>query len=192
MIISFSGYPGAGKDECCKILAALETPFKHISFAEPMRRALYNLNPIVGSEDYLTYQYVIDRHGYDSAKRRYPEIRRLMQKLGTEAGRDIHGPYCWVRIARKEVEKALTEGMSVCVSDTRFPNEFNYLKSVGAKFIKIVNPESESNHNHASESFYDRFVFDAEIQNKKSDGIAALKEKLLNTISSFDQAMVTA
>ena len=83
MIIGLSGYARSGKDTVAELLG-LNYGFKRISFALPMRDALYRLNPIVkGSivgEELRLAEYV-DHFGWEDAKA-LPEVRRLLQVFG--------------------------------------------------------------------------------------------------------------
>ena len=128
MIIGLSGYARSGKDTVAELLG-LNYGFKRISFALPMRDALYRLNPIVkGSivgEELRLAEYV-DHFGWEDAKA-LPEVRRLLQVFGTEVGREMFGKTFWIDQAFKRAE----EYQRVVIADVRFPNEADTVKIKG-------------------------------------------------------------
>jgi hypothetical protein len=97
--------------------------------------------------------------GWDSAKRD-PEVRRLLQRMGTEAGRNIHGEDCWIRIAKRKVDEAPG---NVVITDVRFANEAQAIRSWGGKVIRIERPNVGPVNGHASEAL--AFEPDAVIEN---------------------------
>ena len=93
MIIGLSGYAQSGKDTVAELLC-LNYGFKRISFALPMRDAIYTLNPYIindglGDGNWRVADEV-DEHGWDIAKQ-HPEVRRLMQVFGTDVGSNMFG-----------------------------------------------------------------------------------------------------
>ena len=61
--------------------------------------------------------------------------RNAMQTLGTEWGRGLIAPQIWVNIWGQRVLSSFNS----CVSDdTRFLNEWEYGKSIGAKTIRVT------------------------------------------------------
>lgn len=133
-IIGLTGYARSGKDEAAKALN-----WTRVAFADAVRDALLALDPIV---DCINTEYCDDRlvrlssevnRGWTSAKKD-PEVRRLLQRLGTEAGRNIHGADCWIKIAHRKVEAAPG---NVVITDVRFANEADAIRSWGGKVIRI-------------------------------------------------------
>lgn len=144
-IITLSGYAGSGKNTVSKILHE-KHGYVEMAFADKIRAALLKLNPVVTVEATASYGYpdifrtmslepylviktlqsIIDEHGWDKAKRKYPEIRRLMQVFGTEIGRELFGEDVWVRLLVEDLTKKTTEGQcNFVISDARFLNELN-------------------------------------------------------------------
>jgi dephospho-CoA kinase len=85
MIIGLSGYAQSGKDTVAELLC-LNYGFKRISFALPMRDAIYTLNPLVEGTNRIVD--LVDEYGWDVAKAN-PEVRRLLQVFGTDVGRKM-------------------------------------------------------------------------------------------------------
>ena len=183
-IIGLSGYARSGKDAAAKVLVE-EFGFTRVAFADKLREVLYALNPIV--ESYFWYpdppngldskpedgtgiflQEVIDSVGWDGYKEtRYgPEIRRLLQRLGTEAGRKTLWDSIWI-------DAALTgypDDAKIVVTDCRFPNEAQAIYDRGGKMWRIkrngVGPATSADGSvHSSETSLDDWSFDSFIVN---------------------------
>lgn len=166
MIIGVSGYARTGKDEIAKVLVE-EFDFERVAFADKLRECVYALNPIVahgktwGSPLYL--QPIIDVHGWDGVKstRWGPEVRRLLQRFGTEVGRNILGQNVWVD-ATLAVMDATT---NYVITDCRFQNEADSIVQHNGKMWRVERPGVGPVNDHISEIGLDRFQFDATINN---------------------------
>jgi hypothetical protein len=155
-IIALSGFARSGKDEAAKVLVE-EYGFTKVAFADKLREVLYALNPLVGIDgepfegglDYITVQMVIDRYGWDGYKETEhgKEIRRLLQRLGTEAGRQTLWDSIWIDAALT----GLPEDAKVVVSDARFYNEFDAVRERGGEIWRIERPGVGPANDHASE-----------------------------------------
>ena len=93
-IVGLTGYAGSGKDTAAQGL--IDIGYTRLAFADPMRDGLLAINPWVCVDprcelgypaEFQRLRRIIDRMGWDSAKRAYPEVRELQQHFGTEAGR---------------------------------------------------------------------------------------------------------
>lgn len=157
--IGLTGYPGSGKNALAEVLVA-EHGFTSIAFADAIREALLGLDPIVDIEKddgqmvLLPYQrlsWLVNGVGWEEAKRSYPDVRRLLQNLGTEAIRALD-PGFWVRIAMK---KALEADGPVVFTDTRFPNEIDAIRRQGGILVRVERPGFGPVNSHSSESALD-------------------------------------
>jgi hypothetical protein len=158
-IIGLSGFARSGKDEAAKVLVQ-EFGFTRVAFADKLREMLYALNPIVqqktGWSDMLgnkvtatwTVQDVIDVHGWDGYKETVfgAEIRRLLQRLGTEAGRQILWDTIWIDAALNTVNAD-----KIVVTDARFYNEFDAVRDRGGEIWRIERLGVGPANSHASE-----------------------------------------
>lgn len=167
-IIGLSGYARSGKDEAAKVLVE-EFGFTRVAFADKLREVLYALNPIVDVDaarmrKTLYYvQDVIDSYGWDGYKESPfgPEIRRLLQRLGTEAGRQTLWDSIWV-------DAALTghpEDARLVVTDCRFPNEAQAIYDRGGHLWRIARKDVGPANDHPSETSLDDWDFDQTIWN---------------------------
>lgn len=164
MIIGLSGYARSGKDTAADHLVE-KYGFTRYSFAAPMKEAMYRLNPIVSSDSIgsFRYQNLVDVYGLDDAKDSYPEIRRLLQVFGTEVGRDMFGENFWVDLTLNNAKEDL-----VVISDVRFKNEADGIKSAGGQVWRINRSGVGPVTNHASEIDLDDYQFDNALSNNHS------------------------
>lgn len=161
-IIGLCGYPRVGKDSIAQILCT-HHGFERIAFADPLRKALLSLDPYIRTGDtYARISRVIETVGWDEAKK-IPEVRDLLQRMGTEAGRDIHGEDCWVRIAEREIENCIRP---IVVTDVRFCNEVAMLRKHGAMICHVVRPGFEKVNEHSSEQMDYNAISDLAVYNQ--------------------------
>ncbi|HYE74257.1 MAG TPA: hypothetical protein VEF04_13045 [Blastocatellia bacterium] len=146
-IIALTGYAQSGKDTVASILG--DYSFQRIAFADPMRIALYALNPIVYADEFGVHRLktIINNLGWDSAKVRYLEIRELLQRFGTEVGREQFGSNFWIDLAMKEAAKH----SRVVFSDCRFENETRAVIDAGGKVFRVVRPGVGAVNGHISD-----------------------------------------
>jgi dephospho-CoA kinase len=160
--IGLHGFAGAGKDAVAKILA--NYGYTRVAFADVLREALYVLNPVILFHPYGEDQRVqdlVDRHGWDEAKRQYEEIRRMLQVLGTEVGREMIDQNVWV----DSVFKKLEEGKKYVFTDVRFVNEHQAIDSRIGLLVKIDRPGYGPVNAHKSDKGLPDEWFDVRINN---------------------------
>lgn len=170
-LVGLSGYARTGKDEAAKVLVE-DHGFTRVAFADKLRAVLQALNPIIAPSKELYFSRskvvvnldeVISVYGWDGYKdTEYgPEIRRLLQRLGTEAGRNLLGDNIWV-------DSALTghdSSARIVVTDCRFPNEAQAIKAQGGILVRITRPGVTAVNAHSSEIALDDWPFDYTIEN---------------------------
>src|SRR4051794_16838163 len=83
-LVGLTGYARSGKDTAAQVL--INKGFNRVAFADPMKNMLYALNPIVVECSELRLREIVDRDGWEGAKR-LSEVRELLQRVGTDAGR---------------------------------------------------------------------------------------------------------
>lgn len=171
MIIGISGYARTGKDTIADILVE-EYGFERLAFADKLRECVYALNPsligwyvpqldAVKPQKYL--QEVIDEYGWDGVKSTEygPEVRRLLQRFGTEVGRNILGENIWVdsTFLVTDVTK------DYIITDCRFRNEAMGILRQGGKMWRVNRPGVGPVNDHISEIGLDNFPVDTVIDN---------------------------
>jgi hypothetical protein len=170
-LFGISGYSRTGKDTFAAALVE-GRGFQQRSFAEPLRQMLLAQDPFVRGE--IRLSVLIKLIGWEEAKDFYPEVRRLLQALGTEAGRKILGESIWVDTAMREVDDQLNrfenewmtfEAPHFVFSDVRFHNEAEAIKARGGIIIRLERDGVTALNGHATETAMDDWSFDYVVQN---------------------------
>lgn len=96
----------------------------------------------------------------------HPSVRRLLQRMGTEVGRELFGEEFWVRHLERRIRES---GASrVVVPDVRFPSEAKWVIGVGGTLVRVdrdvpADPDADS---HPSETALDDwFAWDVIVVN---------------------------
>ncbi len=149
-LLGFHGYTESGKDTVADHLAD-RYGFQSFALADTLREILIILNPYIATADGIAIRLVdiIESEGWDSAKRNphyMMEFRRLLQTMGTDIGRIFFGKTIWMDIARSKMVKP-----DVVITDIRFPDEANWLRSMGGTLINVVRPGYGRINEHSSE-----------------------------------------
>jgi len=170
MIIGLSGYAQSGKDTVANILVQ-HHGYKRVAFADKIRECLFALDPIISvrAEFPLHLSEYFDDFGWEAAKK-VTEVRRLMQVLGTEVGRNIIDPQLWIEMALGNVEV----GDKVVVTDVRFPDEAQEIKWMFGEIWRIERRGIYAANGHTSETALDDWIFDRTLDN--SGDIQMLEE----------------
>jgi hypothetical protein len=150
MIIGLSGYAQSGKDTVAELLC-LNYGYTRMAFADPMRDAIYTLNPYVEGGNRVAD--LVDEYGWDVAKAN-PEVRRLLQVFGTEVGRKQFGENFWVQQAFDKLEST-----KIVFADVRFPNEANEIIQYGGQVWRVNRHNHAPVNTHKSEHAMDNFMF---------------------------------
>lgn len=181
MLVGVNGVAQSGKDSIAEHLIQWHG-FKRVGFADALREFMYALNPIVegpGLYGDWRYQDVFDSLGYEGAKK-VPEVRELLQRLGTDAGRRVLGEDIWVDTAVKR----LLPGVSYVFTDVRFPNEAAAVRDRGGQVWRVNRPGYGPVNGHPSETALDGYRFDAVIDNDGSlKDLADRVDVLLNLVA---------
>ncbi len=90
-----------------------------------------------------------EEFGYEYCKSEFPEVRRLMQKLGTEGVREHVGQTTWLDVVERRIVDNPTT--SYIISDVRFDNEAAMIQRLGGLVVRL-DRDAEHTDSHASES----------------------------------------
>ncbi|UFD97999.1 deoxynucleoside monophosphate kinase [Streptomyces phage Pablito] len=167
LIIGLSGYARSGKNEAAEAL--VQYGWRQAAFADKLREFLYALDPLIPGHygaGNLRLRTLVDRTGWEYAKVTYPEVRALLQRAGTEAGRKVLGANVWVDALFRDTADA----PALVITDVRFPNEAQAVADRGGVMIRVERPGVEPARDrmgrvHVSETALDDWPFDHVLQN---------------------------
>ena len=184
MLLGLCGYAGCGKDTAAQVLLE-EWNFQRVAFADPIKKALLALDPLVPAESgegtVRLSEFATGRSW--SEVNEFPEVRRLMQVLGTEVGRNLFDPDLWVRLAADKLAGTQSVGSTV-VTDVRFPNEARLIKSHGGHLVRITRPEFGPVNEHVSDRASENWTYDFHLVNDAD--IPALHQKMRDLVSQLE------
>lgn len=165
MMIGVSGYARAGKDTVGAYLTE-NHGFTRLAFADTLKRFALAINPIVFASDdgeILRLYTLLEESGFDwEQAKKLNEVRELLQRIGTEGGREILGENVWVDGTLNGIDP---HGDNWVVTDVRFPNEAAAIKGRGGFVWRVERPDTKPVNGHPSETALDDYPFDAVIEN---------------------------
>lgn len=152
VLIGIGGLLASGKDTVADYLVE-HHGFIKIGMSEPLNDALLALDPYVAKPGhyfdeyphdmpYIRYTQLYSDMGYTRAKE-HKEVRRLLQTLGTEVGRDMIDPEVWTNIAKRHIQQFMADGHSVILTGIRFPNERDMISSLSGALVWVDRPSKE-------------------------------------------------
>jgi len=156
-IIGLSGKARSGKDTAAGMLEAAFNA-KTVAFADPIRdamRAIFGFNEahFNGSLKEVVVPWI------------GKSPRQLMQTLGTEWGRNIVNNDLWRTLAARKIEQITDSFDHAVVTDVRFENEAEMIRSMGGRVWHIVRDNIPTVSAHASERGIDVHAGDVIIYN---------------------------
>lgn len=175
--VGIVGRKRSGKDTAAQALVE-ELGYARHGLADPLKDAALKLDPIVtvipqfysnGDSEPVRLSEVVAADGWENAKDEYPEVRRILQKLGDEAGRQVHGPDTWIDQLLRKTWASNDAGRPVVVPDVRYPNEAERLRAAGFLIVRIDRPgfSDPQPGEHASEQV-ERLFFHHIVRNEGS------------------------
>lgn len=172
MIVGVSGYARSGKDTVAKILVQ-DHGFQQTAFADPLRDCLLALNPLIQYKlDYLRLREGVEWYGWERLKEVSPDVRPLLQRMGTDVGRNILGPDTWIDVTLNKMQqpgRPENRGQSWVISDCRFLNEATAIDNAGGVVIRVHRPGFGPANDHISEVALDDYAFDQHIINNGTE-----------------------
>jgi len=159
-VLGLAGRKGVGKTYLAKQLE--ERGWVRMSYADGVRDLALSLDPILaedGPERWRLSDFVKE-DGWDASKERLPEVRRILQVVGTEIGRAID-PDVWVNKLASRVYKN-PPGTRIVVDDVRFQNEADKIR-FGFGGVVVLLRGGETGDSHASEAGIDNLNVSFEV-----------------------------
>lgn len=150
-LIGFCGRAGSGKDSAAAVLVA--AGWTRVAFADGVKEMAYDIDPVVRNKvgTPMPLAGLVDVVGWDRAKE-LPDVRRFLQRLGTEGVRRHLGDSVWVDLAAEKIDAV---GGPVVVTDVRFPNEVEMVRLLGGVVVRVERPGVAAVVAHSSETAVD-------------------------------------
>lgn len=175
-LVGLGGHGLAGKDVVARRLEG-RYGWKRTYFSAGLEQALLKLNPLIptGHEwwssdegvecfiddhegDVVPYAEMHEAIGYDRSKQN-TEVRRFLQILGTDIGRDMCDADVWLRWAFRKVDEDAARGYNVAITGVRFSNEMAAIKARGGLTVWVDRGFGPVN-DHVSDNTLNRNDFD--------------------------------
>ena len=132
--------------------------------------------------EFHPYNYIVHQVGYTEAKEQ-TEIRRALQRIGTECGRKLISENVWADAMEREIRQLFERGINhIVVTGIRYENELKMIQRLGGETVWIERPSARASHEekirsaaasadtatHSSEVSLDVKRFDSVIENDGS------------------------
>ena len=155
-LVGIVGLKRSGKDTAAQAL--VDQGWTRMAFADPLKEMAMKLRgvwvevpegvhldaavPVMRDSSghgggFAQYHYVVDALGMEAAKDLVPDVRRLLQTLGTDCVRGTFGGTAWVDLMERKIRQALSNGESVVIPDVRFHEEFDLIARLGGDVIGV-------------------------------------------------------
>jgi hypothetical protein len=197
-LIGLGGVATSGKDAAADFL--VEHGWFKTYMSKPLERALLAVNPDVNVAwdkwqagtwpkdtlmftHYISYKSLHELVGYDVSKC-CTSVRGLLQRLGTEVGRDMIDQNLWVDLAFREVDEHLDAGESVAITGIRFVNELEALHGRGGLSVWVERGLSPVN-SHVSDNALTAKDFQVVLSNNGT--LEDLKKQVLALVTTTEE-----
>lgn len=152
------GFVKMGMSDALLKAAIVVDPYIPISDHEPM-------NGVTITGNCVRLSVLVERVGYVEAKKR-PEVRRFIQVLGTDFGRNMVYPDLWVDLMWDLILEKQSSHDNIVVTGIRFPNELEMIENNGhSAWVNRPGLKVDSNSGHASENSLTATDFSMTIEN---------------------------
>lgn len=175
-LVGLIGKKRVGKDTFAAVLVE-EFGFARVAFADPLKEMALAIDPYIQAEHSYRLSDAVDVLGWEGAKDAYPEVRRFLQRLGTDGVRQFDEDF-WVRAGMRAAAakrrpmrlntsdgRAATAPRPVVITDVRYPNEADAIREAGGTLVRIVRPGVDDGDTHASETALDGYAVDYTVSN---------------------------
>jgi hypothetical protein len=189
MLLGLNGKLQSGKDTTYGIIKEFRPEAEKVTFAAKLKEsAAAALGISLETLDWLKNQenimYVPSVYGESERfEGNAFTVREYLQRVGTEAGRNVFGEDFWVDMAlpsdTDHVDKLLV------VTDMRFPNEIDRVIELGGYTVRLNRMSDTLHGNHPSEQDIDDNLIDWELDNTGT--ISNLKENVKKMLETFEK-----
>lgn len=175
VFVGLAGRLASGKDVVADHLVA-EHGFTKVGMSDPLLTILRTVDPWipVNAHDlpqqghsqghFVRASWLVSQVGYVEAKEN-PEVRRLLQMIGDDAGRRVHGENVWVEHHRRTIAPQLEQGKNIVLTGVRYPNELQLVRQLHGHAVWVHRPAAPSGVTHASENSLERSDFTLSLDN---------------------------
>nr|DAV25927.1 MAG TPA: deoxynucleoside monophosphate kinase [Caudoviricetes sp.] len=180
-LVGFVGLKRSGKDTAAQGL--ITRGWKRMAFADPLKEMSMKLRGVwvevpeelgeVGGAHldsaitvvggFAKYHEVVDALGMEKAKDLVPDVRTVLQTLGTDCVRGTLGERTWTDLTGQRVQEELARGEAVALTDVRFDEEFNLVHDLGGLVIGVWRGDHNS---------LDRALVDASVGAIRADHVS--------------------
>lgn len=188
LLVGIVGKGNAGKTTTANILSG---KFTEVVFAEPVKR----ITDIVYGFEYdmllgdTPEKRVLRKTLKDPIWNKTPV--EAMQYIGTDLFRDCFDKEIWIKIAQRKIDNLRNAGKNVIITDCRFPNEIEFIRSQGGIILVIyendddLKPSSDTTL-HASENSFQSAIKTSDFyyQNKK-DGLDNMHNDICDLVEKM-------
>jgi len=185
-LIGIAGYARSGKDTVAQYVA-MRYGHAHVSFADAIRDALVALNPPITvhhpttkEKTLMPLELAVFVYGWEDLKHLSPDVRPLLQRFGTEVGRNLWGDDFWIN----RLFHAVVGERRIVISDVRFWNEAQAIRRKGGEVWWVEKPGVTPVNSHRSESDLDNYEFDRLLHN---DGTTDFLFDKIDLIMDFEE-----
>jgi len=158
-LIGIGGRLTAGKDAAADHLVG--KGWIKFGMSDILHESMMALNPIIDHQvvvpqggpitiEPVRYAELVREVGYTAAKE-HPEVRALLQRIGTEVGRNMFGEDFWVSQVQRRLRKAM-KANNVVITGIRYKNELWMIEELGGLPVWINRPNVEATSGHDSET----------------------------------------
>lgn len=144
-LVGLTGPAGIGKNVVSGLLYEV-FGFQTFAVADNVREALLAFDPMLSSD--VSLAQLVNKVGWDEAKRHRvhgPEVKRLMDALGSDVGRAFFGENVWTRLLEEDIahKGGVTPKRPAVIDDLHFDHEAQWVHARGGMVWQIVNPTPE-------------------------------------------------
>lgn len=167
MIVGLVGKKRAGKDSVAARLVH-HHDFARLAFADRLKAAAEDLDPLLplpdGRIDHLSaVLHEATPRGWEGAKA-VPAVREFLQDFGVTMRANIADDV-WIRPVLSEAFRLSCAGRDVVITDVRFANEIQEVRSVGGLIVAVERPDLDDSDPHVSEHEWRSVTPDATVHN---------------------------
>ncbi|MEV1109972.1 hypothetical protein AB0I95_15155 [Micromonospora sp. NPDC049751] len=160
-LVGLIGRKQVGKDTVAARLVERHGYVRY-AFADNVRKVALAIDPLIDiGFEYVPLSAVVEEDGWEMGKQLYPDVRQVLQRIGTEAIREID-PYFWIRAVMDVVE---ADVRPVVITDVRFHNEAEAIRRAGGLLVRVIRPGGDTTDPHISETELIDRATDYEIHN---------------------------